>query len=203
MTARGRSGARPTARRSRPARPDPQSRRLPRRGQRRAELRGTGWGAVAAAGSASPRAPGARAARRDPPPFPGPLCSARFLTALRSGFASAGFDVAFVDDDGGAAERRDPGRGDVAFERLDIWRRLCRGRRLGSGRLRRFRRWRRSSLPHWQRAPRFRPQRPERPVSPRWPRFAGASGFAASTCIGSAGCSAASFSGSAGRASGV
>ena len=68
--------------------------------------------------------------------------AARFLTTLRSGFAVVGsmsFRRLFVDDDGRTAERRDQGRGDVAFERRDIRCRPGGCRRGGSGRLRRCR----------------------------------------------------------------
>ena len=65
-----------------------------------------------------------RPLRGNPPSFLGPLCSPLLDGALvrlgfrRLGFGGLGFlgRRLFVDDDGGTAERRDSGRGDVAFE---------------------------------------------------------------------------------------
>ena len=58
--------------------------------------------------------------RGNPPPFPGPLCGPLFDgAAVRLRFRRLGFRLGrrlFIDDDGGTAERRDPGRGGVAFE---------------------------------------------------------------------------------------
>ena len=64
-------------------------------------------------------------------------------------------DRPFVDDDGGAAERRDPGRGDVAFERRHIRCRHCRSRAACSRQASGVSAMAATSLPHRQRAPRF------------------------------------------------
>ncbi len=127
---------------------------------------GTGW-VVAAAESAWPRAPGARAARARSAAAPGHARNARFLTALRSGFA----DVLSSMIDGGAAERGDPGRGDVAFKRRDIRCRLRRGR--AGLQPRSVRRCRNGSDLHFRIGNGRSRFRPERRASPRWPRSPG------------------------------
>ena len=192
MTAHGPSGAQPTARRSRPARPDRRDQRTRRRRRRLRRERCERVGLLLLLGQRClPRQARAAAAaiRRRSWARCSRACGA--LDGSLSGFATVVLPDGrvFVDDDGGTAERRDLGRGDVAFEQQisgaggPAWSRAGCAGRLRSAMAASFT----SALATGGLGS---AGQAHRPVSPRWPRFAGASGSAASACIGSAGCSA-------------
>ena len=154
--------------------------------RRRAWCAANGSAAVAAE-PARPGAPAARAARpaaaapwlAAPAPFPDGAA-----VRLRAGVLA---DVRFVDDNGRAAQRGDPGRGDIGFKRSASGAGGCRGGAASVGGAERFRD--RGDL-HFGIGSGGR-SRPARPASAATVSVAGVSGFAASGGADSSGLSAA------------